>query len=137
MDIKDFVKEAIGAIAEATVELQAQYDDTGTVINPPVSVKERDLYREGEIEGTYRRVQLVDFDIAVTASGETGSGGKAGLKILSIEAGMDGTQSRRNEQASRVKFSIPLSLAPSHAEAANKKATEESSSKTLGISAGR
>ena len=124
MDIKDFIKEAIGAIAEATIELQTEYEETGTIINPPVSVKERDLYEEGGVGSTYRRVEVIEFDIAVTASGETAGGGKAGLRILSVEAGVDGKHSQQSEEASRVKFSVPVSLSPSGAEATNREATE-------------
>ncbi len=125
MDIKDFIKETVGAIAEATSELQSEYEETGTIINPPVSNQERDLFEEGGTGSTYRRVEVIDFDIAVTASGETGGGGKAGLKILSVEAGMDGKHTQRNEEISRVKFSIPVSLPPSNAESLNREKAEQ------------
>lgn len=122
MDIKDFIKETIGGIIDATRELQTVYEPQGVVVNPPVSVTERDLYEEGGPGHTYRRVEIVEFDVAVTASTESAGGGKAGLKILSIDAGLDGKHVRTNEQASRVKFSIPVSLSPSEAEAINKEA---------------
>ena len=125
MDIKDFIIETISAIADATTELQSDYEEQGVIINPPVSVKERDLYEDGGIGSHYRRVETVEFDIAVTAASETSGGGKAGLKILAIEAGADGQHSRRKEDVSRVKFSVPISLSPSSAEGANKDALEK------------
>lgn len=124
MDIKDFIKETVSAIVDATSELQEEYEQKNVIINPPVSVQERDLYEEDGAGHTYRRVEIVDFDIAVTASSETGGGGKAGLRILSVEAGVDGKHVRSSEHASRVKFSIPITLSPSGAETRNKEVLE-------------
>lgn len=124
MDLKDFIKETICGIVDATLELQASYEKSDVIINPPVSVKERELYEEDGPGHTYRRVEIVDFDVAVTASSESAGGGKAGLRILSLEAGIDGKHVRTSEQASRVKFSIPITLSPSGAEARNKEVLE-------------
>jgi len=35
MDLKEFIKETITSIAEATSELQAELDAIGIIINPP------------------------------------------------------------------------------------------------------
>ncbi|MEX0318872.1 MAG: hypothetical protein AB3N21_13010 [Ruegeria sp.] len=125
MDIKEFIKETIAGIVDATVELQEEYQDADVIINPPVSVKERDLFKEGGTSHTYRRVETIEFDVAVTASSETGGGGKAGLRILSVEAGIDGKHVSSAQEASRVRFSIPITLRPSGAEAINKAASEK------------
>ena len=101
MDLKEFIKETIVGLVEASRELQQQFEKDGVVINPPVSSKERDLYRHGDTRHQYRRVEQVTFDVAVTASSETSGGGKAGLKVLSFEVGADGSHSRLNEQVSR------------------------------------
>ncbi|NSX55053.1 trypco2 family protein [Parasulfitobacter algicola] len=125
MDLKEFIIETISGIVDATDQLQTSYEPTGTIINPPVSNSERDLYEEGSSKHRYRRVEVVEFDVAVSAASETGAGGKVGIKILSIEAGADGNHSRKNEEASRVRFSIPIALKPSSAEAANKEASKK------------
>ncbi|MDW3225104.1 MAG: trypco2 family protein [Paracoccaceae bacterium] len=124
MDLKEFIKETISGIVDATAELQSEYDEMGILINPPVSNSERDLFEEGSIDHTYRRVESVEFDVAVTATNETSGGGKAGLKILSMEAGARGDHLRSNEEISRVKFSIPIALAPSSAEGRSREARE-------------
>ncbi len=122
MELKEFIAETIGSILDATIELQLEYEEQGIIINPPVSVKERDLYDEGGAAHTYRRVEVVEFDVAVTASSEKAGGGKAGLKIFSAEAGVDGKLSKTNEEISRVKFSIPITLPASTAEVENRDA---------------
>ena len=125
MDLRDFIKETISAIVTATVELQSELESTGVIINPPVSVTERELYEEGSTSHTSRRFEIVEFDVAISAAAETSGGGKAVLKILSIEAGADGKHQRTSEKVSRVKFSIPMALAPSKAEATNLTARRE------------
>jgi len=124
MDIKDFIKETITGIVEATLELQEKYEVEDVIVNPPVSVEERDLYEENGPAHTYRRIETIEFDVAVTAGTETGGGGKAGLKILSVEAGIDGKHVHSAQEASRVKFSIPITLSPSGAEAKNREESE-------------
>lgn len=124
MDLKDFIQQTISGIVEASVELQAKYEARGVIVNPPVSVKEPDLYEHSEIGHRFRRVEVVEFDVAVTAAKESSGGGKAGLKIFSAEIGADGRHSRTSEEVSRVKFSIPIVLSPATIELQNKSAAE-------------
>ncbi|MBK0327682.1 hypothetical protein I5535_10255 [Rhodobacteraceae bacterium F11138] len=127
MDIKDFVKETIGSIIDASKDLQDKYEDDGVVINPPIAKGKDggDFFEEGNITHTARRVRDVEFDIAVTASKSTQGGGKASLKIMSAEAGLDGSHQRRNEEVSRVRFSVPVALRASSAETMNKTERED------------
>lgn len=125
MDLKDFIKQTIGGIIDATNELQATYEDEGIFVNPPVTFKERDLFEENSPGGRFRRVETIEFDVAVSASSDSTGGGKASLKILSVEAGINGEHRRLSEEVSRVRFSIPLTLPKSSAEDANREALEK------------
>ncbi len=129
MDLKDFIKATITGIVEATRELQEAFGPVDVIVNPPVSAKDRDLYEVDGAQNTYRQIQIVEFDVAISATAGTEGGGNAGLKILSVEASMKGQHSRSNEQVSRVKFSIPVTLSPSTAEAKNLEALEKQQSK--------
>lgn len=120
MNLKEFIEETISAIVEATTSLQSRFEAQGTIINLPVSVTERDLYEVGSSSHRYRRVETIEFDVAVTAASETGAGGKAGLRIFSAEAGIEGKRTTANEEISRVKFTIPVVLSPTAAEGANR-----------------
>jgi len=130
MDLKEFIKETIGSIVEASRELQIKYKNEGVVVNPPVSVTERDLFDEGSTRHTYRRVENINFDVAITANTETTGGGKASLKIFSIEAGAQGELSKSNENVSRVNFSIPITLSASSEETTNKNKREREDEET-------
>ena len=125
MDLKEFITETITGIVEATSELQQKYEEKGVIINPPLSLQDPKLYQEGGPSHIYRSVETVEFDVAVSAETETGGGGKVGLRILSVEAGADGTHNARNETVSRVKFSVPIALHPSDAERSNRTESEK------------
>lgn len=122
MDLKEFIKETITSIAEATHELQGELSKIDVIINPPsshsdVSDRAVDVDDEGS---TLRPLVNVDFDVAVTVGKETSGGGKAGLKIASFEVGGKGEHSRATEQISRVSFKIPMTLSPSFSEGENR-----------------
>lgn len=119
MDLKEFIAETISAIADATSELQQKYSDKDILINPPSSRSGNDVYQPDSENYTMRRVQNISFDVAVTASSETSGEGKAGIKVLSLDIGAKAGKSIAAEQVSRVSFSIPLTLHPTHHEAQN------------------
>ncbi|MCF7700118.1 trypco2 family protein [Loktanella sp. M215] len=120
MDLKDFIKETISGIIEATNDLQDQFADAGILINPPV-YGDSGVYEEGSSSHRDRAIQKIDFDVAVTVASETGGDVGAKVRIVSVEAGGAGKHSRSNEEVSRVKFSIPLTLRPTDAEKRNRK----------------
>lgn len=120
MDLKEFIKQTISGIVDATSELQASYERQGVIINPPVNSQGNNLYREDSMAYTLRRIETIEFDVAITVESETSGGGKAGLRIFAAEAGAEAKHARRGEEVSRVRFSIPLVFAPSFAEKANR-----------------
>ena len=130
MDLKDFIKETIAAVVESTIELQAQFESQGVIVNPPVSINHRDLYEHENVGHRHRRVETIEFDVAVTAASETAGGAKAGLKIFSVEANADGRHARNHEEVSRVKFSIPIVLSPTHVEQVNKETADAAAKKS-------
>ena len=48
MDLKEFIKETITSIAEATSELQAELDAIGIIINPPTKDGEPTFIEEDD-----------------------------------------------------------------------------------------
>ena len=113
MDLKDFVKETIKAVVEATSELQSELATHGAIVNPPTSSGEQTSFEVGGVGDTLRRVQSVDFDVALTTSTTGAGGAKGGLKVWVVEASTDASHSHAKGQENRVRFSIPISLPPS------------------------
>jgi len=119
MDLKEFIEETISAIADATSELQEKYSPDDVLINPPAAQSGSEVYHDGSANYTFRRVQSIEFDVAVTAASEKTGKGKAGIKVLSIELGGEGGKSLTAQQVSRVSSSVPMTLKPSEHETAN------------------
>ncbi len=53
-------------------------------------------------------IQRVEFDVAVTVTEKSGGGGKAGIKVFSIELSGDISKGAEQSTASRVRFTIPF-----------------------------
>jgi hypothetical protein len=124
MDLREFIEETIQGIVGATISLQANLEEKGVIINPPVSPEFKEFYQHGARSHTFRKITSVEFDIAVTAGSETGGSGKAGLKVFSIvEAGAEGKHMRSSEEVSRVRFSLPIVLSPAAVEQENVQAS--------------
>ncbi|WP_341368364.1 hypothetical protein [Yoonia sp. BS5-3] len=119
MELKEFISETIAAIADATSELQSKYADEQILINPPSAQSGSDVYLSGSRNYTMRRVQNISFDVAVTAATSKELGGKAGIRVLSLELGGDGTSAYSGEQVSRVSFAVPITLKPTEEEMKN------------------
>jgi hypothetical protein len=54
----------------------------------------------------YSAEDNIQFDVAVTVSGSTEGGGKAGVKVLGMEIGGGGEINRGSERVSRIQFVV-------------------------------
>ena len=121
MDLKEFIIETVSSIVEASQELSKKHAAHGIVVNPPTNGRETDGFFEvGSAAFTKRRVQNVEFDVALTSGSSSSASGEAGGKLFVASAKMNGDYSRTNESISRVRFVVPLALPPSDAEEANR-----------------
>jgi hypothetical protein len=93
MDIKEFVSESLKQIIEGVIEVQTYAKSRNAVVVP---------YSD--------RYKKVDFDIAVTVVEGKETGGKAGISVWSIGAGVTGKSESSSNTTSRIKFEIPLEL---------------------------
>jgi hypothetical protein len=119
MHLKDFIKETVSAIVAATAELQQELAPTGAIINPPTSGSGDMTFEKHSSSHTLRKVEVVDFDVAVTAKSEISGGAKVGVSILMVEIGGKADHGKATENASRVRFQIPIVLPPSPEEDEN------------------
>ncbi len=119
MDLKEFIKETISAIVDASSDLQEKYAADDVVINPPSDGSGKDVFVSDESAYIFRRVKNISFDVAVTAASKTTGGGEGGIKVFSVGVGAKGEKSASSEKVSRVQFEIPITLKPSNHEGAN------------------
>ncbi len=93
MDIKEFVSESLKQVIDGVVDAGIYAEEKKAVV--PV-------YRE--------RNQKITFDVAVTVVEGTETGGKAGISVWSIGAGVTGKSESSSSTVSRIKFDIPVEL---------------------------
>lgn len=137
MELKDFIKDTIRAIAEATTELQDELGPQGILVNPPTNGRDQSVFVEGDKRFYHRPVKDVEFDVALTVE-KSGSGSAgAKVKIAIIEANLGGEMAGSSQQVSRLKFSVPLALRATDEEVSNRVEAEKEWNKPLGVSGGR
>ena len=116
MELKDFVVQTISSLVDAVDDLQGKYESKGAIVNPPSAQSGSDVLQMGSENYTFRRVQNVQFDVAVTVSSETSGGGNAGIKVLSVELGGGAETAKSSSQISHVKFEVPIAFGASDVE---------------------
>jgi hypothetical protein len=112
MELKDFVAATLVQIVEGAETAQKQVVDIGATVNPAGVglLPTGHHYITGH---NSRNVQLIDFDIALTATegGETGA--HIGVFLGSVGVGAKAKIESGNSASNKVKFSIPIVL-PTH-----------------------
>ena len=105
MELKEFIKTAITDITNAISELQTELNN-GTIINP--SLGWGDYGTEILVNGKSAPIERLKFDVAVTASDQSGTDGtaKVGISIFGANIGTESTSTIEN--VSRLTFSIPI-----------------------------
>jgi len=59
---------------------------------------------------TTEYAQMIEFDVAITASDTSSVEGGAGISIAPLRLGGSGTSESQQQSVSRVKFFVPLTL---------------------------
>lgn len=90
MDIKEFVKTTLSQLCEAIDESSEALHKNITLSHP----------------SDYNKPHTIEFDLAVEATDTSSSGGKGGLKIHVVEAGIDRATATSSTTISRIKFAI-------------------------------
>ena len=109
MNLKEFVSETLRSVSEAVAESAESLREIGIDVNPPMRPGDPSTLRE-DTAHTYRRVEAVDFDVAVTATQEVKGSAKGGIKVLSIGADAEAGGTRSTEAVSRVQFTVPIAF---------------------------
>jgi hypothetical protein len=110
MQLEQFLSETLQQILRGISDAQSSAASFGGVINPGL-----DPLHAGPIEGFIRTgggllVQIVSFDIALTATESTGTRGGVGVVTGMFNLGSAGNSQDSSGTVSRVQFSVPVSL---------------------------
>ena len=111
MELKNFISQALTDIIQGVYDTQQALGDNRKFINPELSTQQGTHEKHGKnvsIQG--QLVEIVEFDVAVTATEGTGTKGGIGVVAGVFAIGSQGQSSSENSAASRIKFSVPITL---------------------------
>ena len=101
VELGEFVSEALEQII---VGVRTAQEKTAGAVAPLTKAQSEDAY----FGGTRRQAQLVEFDIAITATQESGRGAKIGVLAATLGVGVEKQVAEQTERVSRVRFSVPV-----------------------------
>jgi hypothetical protein len=112
VELKDFVKETLSQISAGVAEAMDEVRENGGCVNPAAFAKVK--VPEPSHFGAYEKgknIFLVDFDVAVTATKESGTNAGAKLTVANfLSLGARGESSQNNVTVNRIAFKVPLVL---------------------------
>jgi len=121
MELKEFIKETILDIALAINDANKEAIEKGIdlLVNPFPLFEHSKGYTETykDTNGTQtdrKRVEMIDFDVAVTSSNTSGGELGSSISIAGFKVGAGGEISDGLENVSRIKFQIPVSFPNKH-----------------------
>ena len=110
MQLEEFLSEALQQLVRGITTAQTQAGALGASINPVM-----DPLHAGPIDGFIRTgtglvIQVVKFDIAITATESTGTKGGVGVVTGMFNLGSAGNSQESSSAVSRMQFNVPVSL---------------------------
>jgi hypothetical protein len=112
MNLKEFVQHALVQVAQGIEGANTDLKDSDALVNPQhVEVKGDNSRAYGFVDEDHiptRTVELIQFDVAVSAEKAKGSEGGIGIMVGSVGLGAKGKSDISNSSQSRIQFSIPM-----------------------------
>lgn len=113
MNISEFIKETIRQVCDGISQASRESSMSDVIVNPTISVGEDGNFfipRKPSSVAMLRRVQKIDFDIAVevSESEEAGSDGGVSLHVFTAKGNL--STKTTNSTINRVCFSVPICL---------------------------
>lgn len=120
MDLENFISVSLVQIAKGIDRANNELKGTGAIVSPK---KVTDVLRENTYgnlklnDGSWVRVQQIDFDVALTATEGGESKGGGGISVGAITLGAMTKDDFSQSTVSRIKFSVPMLLPQKDEEA--------------------
>ncbi|MEJ0099843.1 MAG: hypothetical protein WDO12_08925 [Pseudomonadota bacterium] len=114
MDLAEFVSQTLTQIATGVSQAKESVEKLGGQINPKPFMTADSASRLGLVhtDSSGDAVSLVQFDVALTVTQGTGTKGGIGVFAGAISLGSSGQSTAESSSVSRVKFIVPMMLAP-------------------------
>lgn len=113
MELREFVRDALVQLVTGVSEARTATSATGARIAPETVAYFKQLTADVVLDAATRRpLHLVEFDIAITATHESGKAAKIGVLAATLGAAAEGHTGQQSERVSRVRFSVPIAFSP-------------------------
>jgi hypothetical protein len=115
MNLKEFVTESLVEIVSGISDAQARLVGSDAQVSPKV----KSLFTQSQTGGTNMAlgwdsrggvIQVVEFDVAVTATEGTETKGGIGVVAGIFALGSQGKSEETNQSISRIRFKVPISF---------------------------
>jgi hypothetical protein len=115
MNLKEFVSESLVEIVAGISDAQSRLAESGAKVSPKI----RTIFSKSQTGGSEMAlgwdingglIQVVDFDVAVTAIEGTETKGGIGVVAGIFSLGSHGKSEESSQSISRIKFKVPISL---------------------------
>jgi hypothetical protein len=109
MDLQDFVKSALVDIVTGIQNAQGD-PKVGQFVAPARFNGVAFTEASGIACNNHTAMTAAQFDVSVTAETEVGGRAGAKIRVIAFEAGAGAEASHKAQQASRIKFSVPVMM---------------------------
>jgi hypothetical protein len=111
VELKDFVSAVLTQIIDGVKTAQRTGHAKEGEVNPLLSTQQGVLQNQGRLVSRWGQlVQVVKFDVAVTAEEGKGTKGGIGIFMGGVGLGSQGESKASQASVSRIQFEVPLSL---------------------------
>ncbi|EHK5112018.1 TPA: hypothetical protein NG611_004530 [Vibrio parahaemolyticus] len=113
MNLEDFISQSLSQIARGIEKANKELEDSQALVSPEgvTGVKRESKYGSLQVDAnTWLKVSEISFDVAVTATSGTESGGRLGISVSGINIGANGKSNHGDTSESRIQFSVPMVL---------------------------
>ena len=114
MKLSKFIEETLSEIAAGIDGANQRLKSTGAVVNPPNMYVQSEgnskifaVWDKKALE-MHPIVELIEFDVAISAGQDTETNANAGVSISVVKLGAGGKSLNKSDESSRVKFHIPF-----------------------------
>ncbi len=111
MNLQEFVTQTIIAIINGVADAKTKLGEDR--VNPEVDAFDRNHNAANSVRLMDKKGNImrnVTFDVAVTASQDTGTKGSIGIFVAGVGLGTQGQTEKSNSTVSRVQFTVPVIL---------------------------
>ena len=110
MNLSEFIAETLLQVVEGVKDAQARTSSNGARVNPHLTTSAEHAVKQNILIASGEAAQLVQFDVALTATEGTETKGGIGVVAGIFNLGSAGLSQAASSTISRVKFVVPLVL---------------------------